>query len=59
MTFRYHAAEYTVTVENPRGASRGVTAAEIDGAPLPISEDGAAEIGLIREGRHRVRVVLG
>ena len=59
ITFRYHAAEYAITVENPRGATRGVTAAELDGAPLAVTGRGAAEIGLVQEGRHRVRVVLG
>ena len=59
ITFRYHAAEYAITVENPRGATRGVTAAELDGAPLPVTSSGAAEIGLVQEGRHQVRIVLG
>ena len=59
ITFRYHAAVYSITVENPRGAMRGVTAAELDGAALSITEGGAAEIGLVTEGRHAVRVVLG
>ena len=59
MTFRYHAAEYTITVENPRGVSRGVTAVEVDGAALPVGKGGGAEIGLVVEGKHRVRVVLG
>jgi len=59
ITFRYHAAEYAITVENPRGVMRGVTAAELDGSPLPVTEAGGAEIGLVTEGAHRVRVVLG
>jgi cyclic beta-1,2-glucan synthetase len=59
ITFRYHAAEYSITVENPRGAMRGVTAAELDGMPLTVAEGGAAEIGLVQEGKHRMRVVLG
>jgi cyclic beta-1,2-glucan synthetase len=59
ITFRYHAAEYSIAVENPRGAMRGVTAAELDGSPLPVTEAGGAEIGLVAEGAHRVRVVLG
>jgi cyclic beta-1,2-glucan glucanotransferase len=59
VTFRYHAAEYSITVENPRGAMRGVTAAELDGSPLPVTEGGGAEIGLVVEGAHRVRVMVG
>jgi cyclic beta-1,2-glucan synthetase len=59
IVFRYHAAEYAITVSNPRGATRGVTAAELDGAAVPVAAGGAAEIGLVPEGRHRVRVVLG
>jgi len=60
MVFRYHAAEYMIAVENPRGAMRGVSAAELDGAALPL-QDGASgvEFALVQEGRHRVRVVLG
>jgi cyclic beta-1,2-glucan synthetase len=59
IVFRYHAAEYAITVENPRGANRGATAAELDGVALPVTEGGTAEIGLVQAGRHRVRVVLG
>jgi cyclic beta-1,2-glucan synthetase len=57
--FRYHSARYAITVVNPRGATRGVTAAELDGAALPVPASGAAEIPLVQEGEHRVRVVLG
>jgi cyclic beta-1,2-glucan synthetase len=59
ITFRYHAAEYTITVENPRGATRGVTAAELDGVALPVPDNGEAEIQLVQQGRHGVRIVLG
>jgi cyclic beta-1,2-glucan synthetase len=59
IAFRYHSARYTVIVENPRGATRGVTAAELDGAPVPVLASGAAEIQLVQEGSHQVRVVLG
>ncbi len=59
ITFRYHAAEYSITIENPRGAMRGVTAAELDKVALSVTASGIAEIGLVQEGRHRVRVVLG
>ncbi len=59
VTFRYHSALYTLSVENPRGAARGVTAAELDGAPLPVLARGAAEVALVKEGNHQIRVVLG
>jgi cyclic beta-1,2-glucan synthetase len=58
INFRYHAAEYAIAVENPRGATRGVTAAELDGEPL-APKTGAAEIELVQQGRHAVRIVLG
>jgi cyclic beta-1,2-glucan synthetase len=59
ITFRYHAAEYSITVENPRGVMSGITAAELDGTSLPVAKGGGAEIALIPEGAHQVRVVLG
>jgi cyclic beta-1,2-glucan synthetase len=59
ITFRYHAAEYSITVENPRGVMTGVTAAELDGALLTVTKGVGAEIGLVTEGAHKVRVVLG
>ncbi|MFY9824335.1 MAG: phosphorylase, partial [Thermoanaerobaculia bacterium] len=59
ITFRYHAAEYSITVENPRNVMKGVTSAELDGSPLTVTESGGAEIGLVTEGAHKVRVVLG
>ena len=55
--YRYQAARYAITVENPHGVNRGVSYAELDGVvvlerPLRIllRDDGAT---------HRVRVVLG
>jgi cyclic beta-1,2-glucan synthetase len=55
--FQYHASRYVITVENPRGVTRGIATMEVDGRPvesvggtLRLSEDGAT--------RH-VRVVLG
>jgi cyclic beta-1,2-glucan synthetase len=57
LDFRYHSARYEIVVENPRGVSRGVASAELDGsrlegegARIPLADDGAT---------HRVRVVLG
>jgi len=59
ITFRYHSARYTVQVENPRGATRGVTRAELDGAELPVSGNGVADVPLVKDGDHKIRIVLG
>jgi cyclic beta-1,2-glucan synthetase len=54
--FRHHSARYEIAVENPDGATRGVSEVELDGtrladaATVPLADDGAT---------HRVRVVLG
>jgi cyclic beta-1,2-glucan synthetase len=56
---RHGAAQYTITVENPSGATRGVAVAELDGAPVPLPSGGAAEFALVEEGLHRIRIVLG
>ena len=55
IAFRYHSARYRLSVENPRGAMRGVTSISLDGGPvtgpeIPLSDDG-------RE--HQIAVVLG
>jgi len=56
ITFRYHSAVYTVRVENPSGAMRGVARVELDGAPLT----GADNIPLTDDGiRHQILIVLG
>jgi len=56
IVFRYHSARYDITVENPRGISRGVALVELDGKLLrrnpvliPLSDDGTI---------HSVRVTL-
>ena len=57
VTFKYHSARYEISVENPRGVSRGVTYLELDGQRLP---DISGHIPLTDDGAtHRVRVVLG
>jgi cyclic beta-1,2-glucan synthetase len=55
--FRYHSARYDIQVENPRGVSRGILRAELDGvvlsgnqARIPLADDGAT---------HRIRIALG
>jgi cyclic beta-1,2-glucan synthetase len=57
IAFRYHSARYDISVENPRGVSRGVSTIHLDGealqpgdANIPLSDDGA---------NHKVEVVLG
>ncbi|HEY6323681.1 MAG TPA: glucoamylase family protein, partial [Thermoanaerobaculia bacterium] len=59
VTFRYHSARYTVNVENPHGATRGVSRAELDGAELPVAPNGVADVPLVKDGIHQIRVVLG
>ncbi|HZV94825.1 MAG TPA: glucoamylase family protein [Candidatus Nitrosocosmicus sp.] len=57
LTFRYHSANYVIQVENPRGATRGVTSLELDGIPVTPGPEG---LSLVSDGRtHRIRVVLG
>jgi cyclic beta-1,2-glucan glucanotransferase len=53
---RHDGALYELSVENPRGAGRGVASVEIDGRKI----EGAARIALADDGAtHKVRVVLG
>jgi cyclic beta-1,2-glucan synthetase len=59
ITFRYHSARYTVNVENPHGATRGVSRAELDGADLPVAPNGVADVPLVKDGLHQIRIVLG
>ena len=59
VALRHRNAQYTVTVENPHGATRGVAEAELDGLPVPVSADGAVEVALAGDGAHRIRIVLG
>ena len=55
ITFRYHSSRYEIVVENPHGGARGVSFAELDGAPVT----GGAHIQLADDGAtHHVRVVL-
>ena len=57
ITFRYHGSRYEITVENPRGVSRGIAQIEVDGRVL---ESGSASLPLSADGAtHRVRAILG
>ncbi|MEP6993230.1 MAG: glucoamylase family protein [Acidobacteriota bacterium] len=55
IVFRYHSARYRLTVDNPRGVMRGVTAISLDGGPVT-----GREIQLADDGReHSIAVTLG
>jgi cyclic beta-1,2-glucan synthetase len=55
IAFRYHSARYQLSVENPRGATRGVTKVILDGMPCST-----AAIPLVSDGQtHTIAVVLG
>ena len=57
IVFRFRSARYEIVVENPRGVSRGVSWAELDGKPLP---EGPVRVPLVEDGKtHRVSVILG
>ena len=54
---RHGAARYEITVENPQGASRGVSRVVVDGVVL---EPGKTAVPLVDDGaRHQVTVTLG
>ena len=56
IAYRHGTTLYDIVVENPRGAGRGVSAIELDGAAL----DDRTGIPLVDDQQpHRVRVVLG
>jgi cyclic beta-1,2-glucan synthetase len=56
LVFRYGSARYDLTVENPRGVSRGVSSVEVDGVVLA----GDLSVRLADDGKiHRARIVLG
>jgi cyclic beta-1,2-glucan synthetase len=58
ITFKYASARYEILIENPRGASRGIVHAELDGQPLPSGAN--ARIHLVDDGNtHSVRMILG
>jgi len=57
IVYQYRSARYDIAVENPRGVTRGVALAELDGEPLP---ENRARIPLADDAAtHRVRIVLG
>jgi cyclic beta-1,2-glucan synthetase len=56
LTYRHGGSIYRISVENPKGVSRGVCRVSLDGSPL--SEEGL--VPLFDDGsEHRVQVVLG
>ncbi|HEX5769133.1 MAG TPA: hypothetical protein VFX94_12940, partial [Burkholderiales bacterium] len=57
LTYKHHSARYHISVENPRGVSRGVASATLDGNALP---PGPARVPLVDDGAiYDVRVILG
>src|SRR6202050_3462743 len=58
IVFKYRTARYEILIENPRGVSRGIAHAELDGKTLPSGSN--ARISLVNDGNtHSVRLVLG
>jgi cyclic beta-1,2-glucan synthetase len=56
ISFRYHSTRYEITVENPRGAARGVSHLELDG----VARSDLTKVELVDDkDTHHVRVVLG
>jgi len=59
MRLRYRGAVYEISIHNPGGVSRGVVAAELDGASRPPS-GGRVRLKLAKDrSMHRVLVTLG
>jgi len=57
IVFRFRSARYEINVENPRGVSRGVSRADIDGLALPQRP---IRVPLVDDGTtHRLSVTLG
>jgi cyclic beta-1,2-glucan synthetase len=58
ITFKYRSARYEILIENPKGVSRGIAHAELDGQTLPSGSN--TRIALVDDGNtHSVRLVLG
>ncbi len=57
IVFQFRSARYEINVENPRGVSRGVSRADIDGLALPQRP---IRVPLVDDGTtHRLSVTLG
>jgi cellobiose phosphorylase len=55
VVYKRNGTSYRITVENPRGAGRGVTQLEVDGADRT-----GQDIAILDDGQeHVVKVVLG
>ena len=56
-TYKHGSSRYRISVKNPRGVSRGISQASMDGVNLPA---GVCEISLIDDGRyHYGQITLG
>jgi cyclic beta-1,2-glucan synthetase len=59
MTLKYRGAIYEISVANPRGVCRGVSAVDIDGDAQPV-EDSKARLRLREDGKtHVIRLTMG
>jgi cyclic beta-1,2-glucan synthetase len=59
MTLRYRGATYDISIRNPDGVSRGVTAAQVDGETQPVAL-GQARLQLaVDNGAHTIVVIMG
>ncbi len=55
--FRYRSTRYEIAIENPRGVSRGIAHAALDGRAVP---ERPLQIALMDDGKvHRLYIVLG
>jgi cyclic beta-1,2-glucan synthetase len=60
IVFRQGSTRYEIAVENPRGVSRGIAYAELDGEPLSEASTIPMRVPLCDDGKiHRIRAVLG
>ncbi len=60
IALRHGTARYDIVVENPHGVNRGVAAAELDGAAIPMTGEGPLAVALQDDGAaHRLLVRLG
>ena len=55
ISFKYHSAQFEITVLNTRGATRGVTRLELDGVAVTTPSVELVDDG----GQHQIRVELG
>ena len=57
--YRHRDTIYKITVENPRGVSRGISTAALDGKPVAVTGSAASFALTDDKIEHSVRIVLG